>query len=96
MIPMHHCQYRKGEWSFLFTCPARLFLKMDRVRQPEQYNMSETVPGRINSIVKIQNPSIEVHWVDRNLRMSMGWLFRRSMVCRSVRSAMSASAVPCG
>ena len=29
--------------------------------------MSETVPGRINSIVNIHNPSIEVHRVDRSL-----------------------------
>src|SRR3954471_3800770 len=42
-------------------------LKADRVREPEQYNMSQTVPGRINSIVNIHNPSIEVHTVDRGL-----------------------------
>src|SRR5258707_11111622 len=29
--------------------------------------MSQTVPGRINSIVNIHNPSIEVHTVDRGL-----------------------------
>lgn len=29
--------------------------------------MSQTVPGRINSIVNIHNPSIEVHTVDRSL-----------------------------
>jgi endo-1,4-beta-xylanase len=29
--------------------------------------MSQTVPGRINSIVNIHNPSIEVHSVDRGL-----------------------------
>ncbi|MDQ2901378.1 MAG: alpha/beta hydrolase fold domain-containing protein [Acidobacteriota bacterium] len=43
------------------------FLKADRVREAEQYNMSQTVPGRINSIVNIHNPSIEVHLVDRGL-----------------------------
>ena len=43
------------------------FLKMDRIREPEQYNMSQTVPGRINSIVNIHNPSIEVHMVDTGL-----------------------------
>jgi endo-1,4-beta-xylanase len=37
------------------------------VREPEQYNMSQTVPGRINSIVNIHNPSIEIHTVDRAL-----------------------------
>lgn len=40
------------------------FLKMDRIKEPEQYNMSQSVPGRIGSIVNIHNPSIEVHLVD--------------------------------
>jgi acetyl esterase/lipase len=40
------------------------FLNKDRVREPEQYNMSKTVPGRISSIVNIHNPSIEFHPVD--------------------------------
>ena len=41
---------------------ARLaVLKADRIKEPEQYNMSAAVPGRINSIVNIHNPSIEVH-----------------------------------
>jgi endo-1,4-beta-xylanase len=43
------------------------FLKMDRVREPEEYNMSQSVPGRISSIVNIHNPSIEVHTVDSSL-----------------------------
>ena len=47
--------------------PGSPFLKMDRIREPEQYNMSQTVPGRINSIVNIHNPSIEVHTVDRGI-----------------------------
>ena len=47
--------------------PGSPYLKMDRVREPEQYNMSQTVPGRINSIVNIHNPSIEVHTVDRGI-----------------------------
>jgi endo-1,4-beta-xylanase len=47
--------------------PGSPFLKMDRVREAEQYNMSQAVPGRINSIVNIHNPSIEVHTVDRGL-----------------------------
>ncbi len=38
-----------------------------RVNEPEQFNMSQTVPGRINSIVNIHNPSIEFHPVDRSL-----------------------------
>src|SRR4051794_155337 len=36
------------------------FLKADRVKEAEVYNMSQTVPGRISSIVNIHNPSIEV------------------------------------
>jgi putative heme-binding domain-containing protein len=47
--------------------PGSPFLKSDRVREPEQYNMSQTVPGRINSIVNIHNPSIEIHRVESNL-----------------------------
>jgi acetyl esterase/lipase len=45
--------------------PGSTFLKMERIREPEQYNMSQAVPGRINSIVNIHNPSIEVHTVER-------------------------------
>jgi endo-1,4-beta-xylanase len=45
--------------------PGSPFLKMDRIREAEQYNMSQAVPGRINSIVNIHNPSIEVHTVER-------------------------------
>jgi endo-1,4-beta-xylanase len=40
---------------------------MDRIREAEKYNMSQSVPGRIGSIVNIHNPSIEVHPVDRSL-----------------------------
>jgi acetyl esterase/lipase len=47
--------------------PGSPFLKTERVREAEQYNMSQSVPGRINSIVNIHNPSIEVHLVDRGL-----------------------------
>ena len=47
--------------------PGSSFLKMDRVREAEQYNMSRAVPGRISSIVNIHNPSIEVHPVDGSL-----------------------------
>ena len=47
--------------------PGSPYLKMDRVREPEVYNMSQTVPGRINSIVNIHNPSIEIHTVDSSL-----------------------------
>jgi endo-1,4-beta-xylanase len=47
--------------------PGSPYLKAERIREAEQYNMSQTVPGRINSIVNIHNPSIEVHTVDRGL-----------------------------
>ena len=47
--------------------PGSPFLKADRVREAEQYNMSQTVPGRISNIVNIHNPSIEFHMVDRGL-----------------------------
>jgi endo-1,4-beta-xylanase len=43
------------------------FLKADRVKEPEKYNMSQAVPGRISSIVSIHNPSIEFHPVERAL-----------------------------
>jgi endo-1,4-beta-xylanase len=43
------------------------FLNKDRVREPERYNMSKTVPGRISSIVNIHNPSIEFHPVDSGM-----------------------------
>src|SRR3954453_21145120 len=44
--------------------PGSAYLKAERLHEAEQYNMSQTVPGRVNSIVNIHNPSIEVHTVD--------------------------------
>jgi acetyl esterase/lipase len=44
--------------------PDSPHLKKERVREAEQYSMSKAVPGRINSIINIHNPSIEVHTVD--------------------------------
>ena len=44
--------------------PGSRHLKMERIREAEQYNISKAVGGRINSIVNIHNPSIEVHLVD--------------------------------
>jgi endo-1,4-beta-xylanase len=44
--------------------PGSRYLKMDRVREPEKYTMSQSVPGRISNIVNIHNPSIEVHTVE--------------------------------
>ncbi len=43
------------------------YLKADKVRLAEKYNMSKDVPGRITSIVNIHDPSIEAHLVDRSL-----------------------------
>jgi acetyl esterase/lipase len=43
------------------------YLKADKVKEPEVYNMSQAVPGRISSIVGIHNPSIEVHLVERGI-----------------------------
>src|SRR4051812_6804403 len=40
--------------------PDSKHLKADKVREAEKYGMSKAVPGRINSIVNIHNPSIEV------------------------------------
>ncbi|HEX4167614.1 MAG TPA: alpha/beta hydrolase [Bryobacteraceae bacterium] len=47
--------------------PGSPFLKADRIREPERYNMSQSVPGRINSILNIHNPSVEFHTVDRGI-----------------------------
>jgi hypothetical protein len=47
----------------LYT-PGSPSLNASRVREAEQYNMTNGVPGRIQSIVNIHNPSIEVHTVD--------------------------------
>ncbi len=47
--------------------PESPLLNQDRVREAEQYNLSKSVPGRINSIVNIHNPSIEVHPVDGSI-----------------------------
>lgn len=37
-------------------------LNSARIKEPETYNLSSDVHGRINSIVNIHNPSIEVHF----------------------------------
>ena len=50
----------------LFT-PDSPYVKKDKINIPEQYNMSNTVHGRIGSIVHIHNPSIEVHLVDAGM-----------------------------
>src|SRR5271165_631239 len=47
--------------------PGSPYVNQSRVHEAEQYNLSQAVPGRINSIVNIHNPSIEVHTVDRGM-----------------------------
>jgi acetyl esterase/lipase len=44
--------------------PDSPHVKKERVREAEVYNLSKSAPGRINSIINIHNPSIEVHTVD--------------------------------
>jgi acetyl esterase/lipase len=55
-----------GEIFVLFP-PGSPFLKADRVGEPEQNNVSRTVPGRISSIVNIHNPTIELHRVETGI-----------------------------
>jgi dienelactone hydrolase len=43
------------------------FLKPERIREAEKYNLSDSVHGRINSIVNIHNPSIEVHFASPSM-----------------------------
>jgi endo-1,4-beta-xylanase len=47
--------------------PGSPFLKAERVHEAEEYSVSRSVPGRIQSIVNIHTPSIEVHTVDGSL-----------------------------
>jgi endo-1,4-beta-xylanase len=47
--------------------PDSPYLNKSRVTEPEQYNMSQAVAGRINSIVNIHNPSVEVHLVEKGI-----------------------------
>jgi hypothetical protein len=47
--------------------PDSPYLRKEKIREAEKYNMNKDVPGRIASIVNIHNPSIEVHLVDRSL-----------------------------
>lgn len=55
-----------GEVIALYP-PDSPLLKTARVTEPEQYNRSQVVPGRISSVVNIHNPSIEFHPVERGL-----------------------------
>ena len=44
--------------------PDSRFVKTDRLAEPEKYTMMNGVPGRIQSIINIHNPSIEFHPTD--------------------------------
>lgn len=44
--------------------PDSPYLNRERVSEPEKYTMSEDVPGRINRIDNVHNPSIEIHKAD--------------------------------
>jgi acetyl esterase/lipase len=47
--------------------PTSPHLKTDRVNEVEKYSLSDSVHGRINSIVNIHNPSIEVHFASPSM-----------------------------
>lgn len=47
--------------------PNSPYLNTERVKEPEKYNLSGSVHGRINSIVNIHNPSIEVHFANPSM-----------------------------
>ena len=52
-----------GQIVTLFP-PSSRYLKKERIGEAEVNNLQKTVPGRIQSIVNIHNPSIEVHFAD--------------------------------
>jgi alpha/beta hydrolase fold len=47
--------------------PQSPYLNLERIKEPEKYNLSDSVHGRINSIVNIHNPSIEVHFASPSM-----------------------------
>lgn len=47
--------------------PDSPYLKLERIKEPERYNLSDSVHGRINSIINIHNPSIEVHFASPSM-----------------------------
>jgi endo-1,4-beta-xylanase len=55
----------QGGEVFLLYPPGSPFLNPARIAEAEKNNMANGVPGRIQSIVNIHNPSIELHRVDR-------------------------------
>lgn len=51
--------------------PDSPYLKKERLKEAEVYNMNGAMPGRIGSIVNIHNPSIEFHAGVRSLNTGM-------------------------
>lgn len=47
--------------------PDSPHLNSERISEAEKYNVSSSVHGRINSIVNIHNPSIEVHFASQSM-----------------------------
>jgi endo-1,4-beta-xylanase len=47
--------------------PDSPYLNKEKITIPELYSMNTSVPGRINNIIHIHNPSIEVHLVDASI-----------------------------
>ncbi|MCA9128535.1 MAG: alpha/beta hydrolase [Planctomycetales bacterium] len=43
------------------------YLNHERIKEPETFNVSTSVHGRVNSIVNIHNPSIEIHFASGNM-----------------------------
>jgi endo-1,4-beta-xylanase len=44
--------------------PDSPMLNKERLAEPEKWNLSQNVPGRVSSIVNIHNPSLEIHLVE--------------------------------
>jgi acetyl esterase/lipase len=57
----------QGGEVFLLYPQDSPYLNASRLREPEQNNMTRGVPGRIQSIVNIHNPSIELHRVEAGI-----------------------------
>ena len=51
--------------------PDSPLLKRERIGEAEVYNMQASVPGRIQSIVNIHNPSIEIHPVEKGINTEL-------------------------
>jgi len=56
--------------------PGSPFLNAARLGEPEQNNMAKGVPGRIQSIVNIHNPSIEFHPADPGINTGAAMIVR--------------------